>query len=81
MAKKSTAQLFPTVEEARLLQNLRQMERDNTYNTESRYSGNTEKYPNNQITFSQWHMAHIKKFPNLNPLHYLANLKLMTKIR
>lgn len=81
MAKKSTTSTLPTLEETEFLKKLQDMEKDDKYHTESRYSGNTEKYPNNQISFSQWHMAHIKKFPNVDPNHYIANLQLMVQIR
>lgn len=66
-------------EEAEVLEALQQMEADARYNTENRYHSNTEKYPNNLISFSQTHIAYLKKFPAVSPLQYLQNLKLITR--
>lgn len=66
-------------EEAEVLTTLQAMETDKQYNTASRYHNNSEKYPDNLITFSQMHMATLKKFPLINARQYIANLKLITK--
>jgi len=81
MPKTAPTWLFGTVEETEILAMLEQMEADPLYNTQSRYVADTEKYPDNVITFSQIHMGHLKKLPSVNPHQYISNLKLMTKVR
>lgn len=60
---------------------LRLMAKDNVYNTESTYSANSERYPDNRISFVDKHMNYLNSHPNINPDHYIANLRLMTKQR
>ncbi len=79
MTSKSKPRLMNAVEEAEILSTLEGMEKDGRYNTASRYHNNTEKYPTNQISFSETHMAMLKKFPLIDPRQYVANLKLITK--
>lgn len=81
MSKVSPKWKFTSVDEEEILGTLKQMEKDKAYNTKSRYHADTEKYPNNEITFSQAHIEHLKKHPAINPHQYISNLKLMTKIR
>lgn len=80
MAKSSKSRHFSAEEEAQVMEQLRTMEGDAAFNTTAQYSGNTEKHPNNQITFTEKHMDHLKKFPNINPDQYILNLKLMTRV-
>ena len=67
------------VEEAEVLETLLKMEADPQYDTASRYHSNEQKYPGNLITFSQTHLSYLKKFPLVDPYHYVRNLKMMTK--
>ncbi|MBP9738194.1 hypothetical protein KBD20_00730 [Candidatus Saccharibacteria bacterium] len=80
MAKNSKSRNFTAEEEAQVISALKTMEKDSAFNTESQYSGNVEKHPNNRITFTEKHMDHLKKFPNINPDQYILNLKLMTRV-
>lgn len=68
-------------EEAEILATLKKMEADIVYNTESKYHNNSEKYPDNEISFSETHMAYLKRYPAINPDQYISNLKLSTKLR
>lgn len=70
-----------TVKEEDVLDNLRALEKDPLYNTPSRYHADTERYPDNTISFAQTHLEHLKKFPKVDPDQYISNLRLMTKIR
>lgn len=79
MAKTSKAKAFSIVSEDEVLVLLLEMENDDRYNTAPRYVVDTEKYPDNMITFSQRHLEHLRKFPDINPHQYISNLKLMTK--
>lgn len=71
---------FGTLSEEEVLALLLEMEENVEYNTKSRYAADSEKYPGNVITFSQQHLGHLKKFPDVDPHQYIMNLKLMTKI-
>lgn len=68
-------------EEAAVLATLQAMEADTQYRTSSKYHTNTEKYPNNLITFSEIHLTYLKKFPAIKPNQYINNLKLITRLR
>ena len=62
-------------------QTLKQMAIDEKYNTKSSYSANGDNYPDHLIPFVDKHMAYLSTHPSTNPEHYIANLRLMTKIR
>lgn len=79
MAKTAKVAAFSTISEAEVLTVLTEMENDKQYNTESRYTADTVKYPNNQITFSEKHIEYLRKFPYIDPRQYIINLKLITK--
>lgn len=74
--------LFSTImSEEEILVVLRVMEADPQCKTEAAYRANSDVWPENSISFSSNHLQYLKTHPNLNPRHYLANLKLMIKIR
>lgn len=58
-----------------------EMESDLKYNTDSSYSANSEKYPDHQISFVDKHMAYLQAHPDVIPTQYIANLKLISKLR
>lgn len=60
---------------------LRTMAQDSAYNTGSTYSADAEHYPDNLIPFVDKHMNYLKTHPNLDPHHYISNLRLMTRIK
>lgn len=72
---------FGSEEAIAIEQMLRLMSKDNAYNTTSSYSANITEYPDNLIPFVDKHMNYLKAHPSLDPHHYLANLRLMTKLR
>lgn len=57
------------------------MDADANYKTSSSYTANTTMYPSSERTFVEKHMDYLKDHPATDPLHYLANLRLMTRIR
>lgn len=57
------------------------MAADVVYNTESSYTANATLYPSNVLSFVDKHMDYLKAHPATDPQHYLANLRLMTRIR
>lgn len=75
------AAFLDSVEGAEIASSLKLMATDDRYNTEPSYSANTDVYPNNLIPFVDKHMAYLSTHPSTNPEHYLANLRLMTRIR
>lgn len=81
MAKFAKAKAFSTVSEIEVLEMLTEMEGDERYNTQSRYSADAARHPNNQVTFSEKHIEHMRKFPEINPHQYIQNLKLITRIQ
>jgi hypothetical protein len=72
---------FQTSDEGRdFRQKLLGMTADGSYNTSSSYSTNS-RYPDNLIPFVDRHMNYLSTHPKLEAGKYLANLKLMTKVR
>lgn len=73
---------FFTSEEGLMsLEALKEMDANNNYSTESSYSANTELYSNNRISFIDKHMIYMRNHPSIDPRQYIANLRLMTKVR
>jgi hypothetical protein len=60
---------------------LREMTQSTTYNTASSYSANSDAYPDNSIPFIDKHMSYLNTHPNIDPDHYISNLRLVTKFR
>lgn len=60
---------------------LRFMMISDKYNTESSYSTNSSRYPDNVIPFVDKHMNYLNVHPKLDASMYIANLRLMTRRR
>lgn len=60
---------------------LYKMTSDSTYKTEATYSPNADKYPDHLIPFIDKHLSYISTHPAMDTRMYIANLKLMTRIR
>lgn len=58
---------------------LRSLQRSSLYLTEPTYRGNAEKWPNNQMSFIDFHLSYLKIHPTLDPRQYISNLKLILK--
>ncbi len=54
---------------------------DKAYKTDSSYSTDSESYPDNLIPFVQKHMDYLSNHPSVNIKMYVANLRIMTRIR
>jgi hypothetical protein len=80
MSVKSKPSTEGFLEVAEIEEALRLMEEDSSYNTISSYSANVA-HLDHQIPFSEKHLLYLKNHPRLNPEHYLANLRLMMKVR
>lgn len=73
--------LIGTEEGSRIEDELRRMERSEAFNTEASYSANVVVYANHQMPFKDKHLTYLNSNPQVDPQQYLANLRLMTKIR
>jgi hypothetical protein len=60
---------------------LQHMSSDTSYNTSASYTSNTTAYPDNLLPFVDKHMNFLNTHPQLDAQIYLANLRLMTRIR
>ncbi len=78
---KKHANFFETEEGVEYIKRLKKMAIDSTFNTDSSYSANSEMYPDNLIPFVNKHIDYLRKHPSLDPHQYLANLRLMTRVR
>jgi hypothetical protein len=72
---------FDTEDGVAFEQELKDMDANAIYATSSSYSTNSELYPDNLIPFVDKHMNYMRSHPSTNAQHYLANLRLMTRIR
>jgi len=66
---------------AEVLRALEQMVLNTDMKTLSTYSTDAETYPDNLIPFVQKHIAYLQSHPKVDPDQYLANLRLMIKVR
>ena len=78
---KKKVNLYESEEGALILQELRTIAADVKYNTGSSYSADSSSYSDNLIPFVDKHMRYLILHPSVDPAHYLANLRLMTRIR
>lgn len=82
MATQKRSSDFADSEEGREIRHrLERIALSSTYNTASSYSANSSLYPDNLIPFVDKHMNYLINHPKLEADHYLANLKLMTRVR
>lgn len=62
-------------------QTLIEMDQSDEYKTDSSYSSNLADYPDSQIPFVDKHIYYLSTHMTVNPDHYIANLRLMTRLR
>ena len=80
VAKKRT-NFFDSIEGKDVKRTLQLMAEDNSYATKPSYSADTLQYKNNMMPFVDKHMNYLSKHPNLDPYHYISNLRLMTRVK
>ncbi|HSX23993.1 MAG TPA: hypothetical protein VLE74_02725 [Candidatus Saccharimonadales bacterium] len=73
--------LVDSQEGAQIKHLLRLMELDQTFHTEASYSANGILHNDHVISFSDKHWNYLNNNPQVDPTHYLANLRLMTRVR
>jgi hypothetical protein len=82
MALSKTRKDFLSTEEGKEVQlELRNMTRDSLYNTAPSYSNDVALYPDNLIPFVDKHMNYLVSHPALVVSQYLANVRLLTRVR
>ena len=79
-ASKKLIDFYESDEGRAVKQALIKMDSDDSYNTKPTYSPDTESYPGNEVPFVKKHMQYLGSHPT-DPMHYLSNLRLMTRIR
>lgn len=57
------------------------LQEDVHYKTDASYNANTDKYPDHLMPFVEKHMEYLNTHPDVNPTQYIANLRLVTKLR
>ncbi len=78
---KNKINFFETSEGHEFEEHLRQMQADEQYITEPSYTTNSLKYPNNLMPFVDKHIEYMVKHPKTNPLHYISNLRLTSRLK
>lgn len=78
---KKKTDFFETEEGKEFIENLHSMDADTKYNTDPSFSVNSELYPDNLMPFVDKHINYVRSHPSTDPRHYLANLRLMTRLR
>lgn len=81
MATKKRVDFFSSDEGKEAYQLLRAMVADDSFITVSAYAADTAKYPDNSISFVEKHMAYLNAHPNIDMRSYIANLRLMNRVR
>lgn len=81
MATKKSIDFLASEEGKIIRTQLEAMVTSSQYNTTSTYSSKTDVYADNLIPFVDKHLNYLTAHPSLNPTLYLANLRLMTKLR
>ncbi len=82
MATAKTRSNFYTSEDGLIaIAELRTIAKSADYHTSSSYSANAELYPDHKMPFVDKHMQYLQNHPELNMHQYIANIKLMTKVK
>ncbi len=78
---KKRSHFLGTEEAVDIQQKLQVMTSSDQYNTASSFTANNIQYPDNLIPFLDKHMNYINDHPKLDTGMYLANLRLMTRVK
>ena len=77
MATTKKRQDFLTSEEGLSCQAiLEKMETDKGFHTESSFTVDVDQFPDNQMPFVTTHMTYLAKHADVNPQHYISNLRI-----
>lgn len=64
-----------------IIRELELLQDDPTMVTKSIYSPTASSYPDNQLPFTEIHLAYLRKNKHVDPAQYLSNLKIIIKQR
>ena len=78
---KRRVNFFDSTEGIEIKKELQHMAGNGVYNTQSSYSANSSQYPDNLIPFVDKHVNYLNAHPGLDPFQYIANLRLITRIK
>jgi hypothetical protein len=78
---KKKIDLFNSEEGTAIREALDSMAADSSYRTEVSYTANAVTHPDHQMPFVEGHLTYLSKHADVNPTYYLANLRLMLRIR
>lgn len=78
---KKRVSFFESEEGIAVKKELQRMAKDVAFNTDSSYSSNATLYPTNVMSFTDKHMQYLNAHPLLDPQQYLANLRLITRLK
>lgn len=78
---KKRSNFFDSQEAVEIREKLQFMTLSDAYNTQPSFTADTNKYPDNLISFLDKHMNYLNSHPSLDSNMYLANLRLMTLIK
>lgn len=70
-----------TIEGEEAKQMLLKMATDAGYSTDTSYSANSSLYPDNRMPFVDKHIDYLAMHPTIDPIQYISNLRLMTRVR
>jgi hypothetical protein len=79
--KKKRSDFLESEEAIDARKKLEQMASSSLYNTASSFTTNGIEYTDNLMPFCDKHMNYLNNHPSLDVSTYLANLRLMTRIR
>lgn len=60
---------------------LENMVADNAFHTAPSFTVDIGNFPDNQMSFVTTHMTYLAKHSEVNPRHYISNLRLRSRIR
>ena len=81
MITRRSKDFFESQEAKDIRRILKRMTLDKAYNTDSSYSANSLQYADNLIPFVDKHMNYLNSHPKVEADQYIANIKLMSRIR
>lgn len=73
--------VFTAMTQDEIITELHAMQNDPGMITKSAYTPNTELWPDNVMPFADIHLTYLKSHKQVDPRHYLSNLRLMIKVR
>lgn len=80
-ALKKRVDFFNSEEGKEVRKKLESMFADSAYNTRATYTPDETLYPDNLLPFVDKHMNYLNSHPKINTQVYLANIRLMTRIK